>query len=66
MKKLKTLLLGAIIGLLIGLWFGVNIGKDKPIFSNPFKDKTLQEKAKEKTSEVIEDTKKALQKSLGD
>jgi len=66
MKKLKTLLLCAIIGLLFGLWFGINIGKDKPVYSNPFKDQTLQEKAKEKTSEVIEETKKALQKSLGD
>lgn len=66
MKKLKTLLLGVIIGLVIGLWFGVNLGKDKPFYSNPFQDKTLQEKAKEKTSEVLQDTKKALQRSLGE
>ena len=47
MKKLKFLLLGVVVGLLFGLWFGVNIGKEKPIFSNPFEDKALQEKAKE-------------------
>lgn len=66
MKKLKFLLVGVVIGLLLGLWFGVNIGKEKPIFSNPFEDKALQEKAKETASEAIEDTKRALRKSLDD
>lgn len=66
MKKLKLLLFGIVIGLLFGLWFGVNIGKEKPILSNPFADKVLQEKAKETASEAIEDTKRALRKSLDD
>ena len=47
-------------------FIGLNIGKEKPIFSNPFADKELQEKAKETTSEAIEDTKRALRKSLDD
>ena len=63
MKKLKFLLIGIVVGLLLGLWFGVNIGKEKPIFSNPFADRVLQEKAKETASEAIEDTKRALRKS---
>jgi hypothetical protein len=66
MKKLKFLLIGIVVGLLLGLWFGVNIGKEKPIFSNPFADRVLQEKAKETASEAIEDTKRALRKSLDD
>jgi len=66
MKKLKLLIMGSVIGLLLGLWFGINIGREKPIFSNPFTDKTIQEKAKETTSEAIEDTKRALRKSLDD
>ena len=66
MKKLKLLLLGVVIGLLLGLWFGISIGREKPIFSNPFTDKAIQEKAKETTSEAIEDTKRALRKSLDD
>ena len=66
MKKLKFLLMGIVLGLLFGLWFGVNIGKQKPILSNPFEDKVLQEKAKETASEAIEDTKRALRKSLDD
>ena len=64
MKKLKLLLLGSLVGLLLGLWFGINIGRDKPIFSNPFTDEVIQEKAKETTSEAIEDTKRVLRKSL--
>ncbi len=66
MKRLKLLLVGLFIGLLLGLWFGINIGREKPIFSNPFTDKAIQEKAKETTSEAIEDTKRALRKSLDD
>ena len=66
MKKLKLLLTGLVIGLLFGLWFGINIGRQKPIFSNPFTDEVIQEKAKETTSEAIEDTKRALRKSLDD
>ncbi len=66
MKKLKLLLVGIVIGLVFGLWFGVNIGKERPLLSNPFADKQLQEKAKETTSEAIEDTKRALRKSLDD
>ena len=66
MKHLKLLLTGLVIGLLLGLWFGVNIGREKPIFSNPVTDKVIQEKAKETTSEAIKDTKRALSKSLDD
>ncbi len=64
MKKLKWLLLGVFIGLLFGLWFGINIGRDKPIYSNPFADEVIKQKAKATTSEAIEDTKRALRKSL--
>lgn len=64
MKKLKLLLMGLVIGLLLGLWFGVNIGREKPIYSNPFADEVIQQKAKQTTSEAIEDTKRALRKSL--
>lgn len=64
MKQLKTLVLGIAMGLLAGLWFGYNLGRDEPLFSNPFADRSLQEKARETTSEVIEDTRRALKKSL--
>lgn len=66
MKNLKLLLAGLVIGLLLGLWFGVNIGREKPIYSNPFTDEVVQQKAKQTTSDAIQGTKKALRKSLDD
>jgi ABC-type lipoprotein release transport system permease subunit len=44
MKKIKKLVIGSIIGVIIGMWLGINIGKDRPILSNPFAEPALQEK----------------------
>ena len=71
MKQIKALLGGIVIGLLLGLWFGVNLGRDKPLFSNPFTEPTVKEKLKqtgetliEKSGEALEKGGKALQKSI--
>ena len=64
MKQLKTLVTGLLIGLCAGLWFGVNIGKDKPLYSNPFDRESLQQKAKRTANDVLEETRRALRKSL--
>ena len=48
------LFMGLLLGLIIGLWFGVNIGKQKPIFSNPFAEENISEKLKTKVGERIE------------
>lgn len=64
MRSIKKYLIGAVVGLLIGLWFGVNIGQDRPIWANPFNKKTLTDKAKDVTSGVIKDTKKAIIEKL--
>ncbi len=64
MKRLKMLVAGLLIGLCAGLWFGVNIGKDKPLYSNPFESGSLQQKVKRTAGDVLEDTKRALRKSL--
>ncbi len=63
MKKIKKLIIGLIVGVMIGMWFGINIGKDRPIFSNPFAEPALQEKLKQTGGEVLEKGGKALQKS---
>lgn len=67
MKLISRIVIGIVIGLLFGLWFGVNIGKDKPIFSNPFEEQTIQgqikkssEKLLEKSGDVLEKGGKAL------
>lgn len=54
MKMLKMLFMGFLLGLIIGLWFGINMGKQKPIFSNPFAEENLQKKIKVKVGESIE------------
>ena len=64
MRSIKKYLIGAVVGLLIGLWFGVNIGEGRPIWSNPFEEKNLKEKAKGVATDVIKDAKKAAIKKL--
>jgi len=46
--------MGILLGLLVGLWFGVNMGKGKPILSNPFADDNIPEKIKQKVGDKIE------------
>lgn len=62
MKQIKSFLLGIIIGLILGLWFGVNLGKDRPIYSNPFAEVTVQQKIKETGEIIIEKSGEALEK----
>ncbi len=64
MRNLKMIFFGAVIGILLGLWFGVNIGKDRAIFSNPFAEASIKQKAKNAATGVIKDTKDAIRKSL--
>lgn len=66
MKKLKLIILGVVIGVLLGLWAGVNIGKGKSIFSNPFEEINLQDRIKDKGTEVMKDAKDAIRDSLKD
>lgn len=64
MKKLKLIILGIVIGLCVGMWFGVNIGKGKSIYSNPFEEISLKDRIKQKGNEVMKDTKDAIRDSL--
>lgn len=64
LKAVRQMTFGVIIGLFIGLWFGVNIGKEKPLFSNPFAEENMQQKAKRKAEEVYKDTKDAIREQL--
>lgn len=66
MKRIKYLLLGLTTGLIVGLWFGINIGKDKPIFANPFEERSFTQKVKNSAENVVHDTKEAIRDSLDD
>lgn len=61
MKNLKLIIVGIIIGVAVGLWFGVNIGKGKPILSNPFDEPTLAQRLKEGTGEAVEKAGKKME-----
>ena len=54
MKILKILLLGIVLGFGSGMWFGVNMGKGKPLLSNPFAEEDVPQKIKKKVGESIE------------
>ena len=62
MKTLKGLAIGIILGLLLGLWFGVNIGRDRPVFSNPFAEHSLRDRLKQTGESLIEKSGEALEK----
>lgn len=69
MKRIKSTIFGLVIGVALGLWFGFNMGKDRPLLSNPFEEDTFKEKIKqtggslmEKGGEVLEKGGQALQK----
>jgi len=71
MKKIKLILVWFVLGLLVGIWFGYNIGRGQPFYSNPFEAQTLKEKiseagegALEKSGEALEKAGKAMQKNL--
>ena len=71
MKAIKYLILGMILGGALGFAAGMNIGKDKPLLSNPFARYELSDRLKDsgsdlmkKSGEALEDTGKAIQKSF--
>lgn len=69
MKAIKNAILWIILGLLLGLWFGVNIGRDKPVYSNPFDADTLEDRARdagEAAGELLEETGRAIRDTLKD
>lgn len=65
-KNIRNLIIGLISGLLLGLWFGVNIGKDQPLLSNPFKNQSIQEKVLNKSGDFLEKSGQAIKNRLAE
>jgi len=63
MKLIKVVLLSLIAGVAIGMWFGVNIGREVPLYSNPFDTDSLNQKIKKTTGETLEKGGQALEKT---
>jgi hypothetical protein len=64
MKFINGLLFGLIVGTCLGGWLGINIGRDAPLLSNPFVERTVGDRLKDEASEVYDDTRETLRKSL--
>jgi hypothetical protein len=64
MKALKKLFSGFIIGAMVGLWCGVNIGKGQPVYSNPFKTKSIANKIIESSGDALEKSGRALKEKI--
>lgn len=60
---LKKFIIGLVIGLLVGLWFGSNLGKGRPLYSNPLASDTIQDKIISTGDKVLEKSGEALEKS---
>jgi hypothetical protein len=63
MKQLKIILISLTVGILIGMALGVNIGREKPLLSNPFEKESLADRIKRLGSETLEQSGKALEKT---
>jgi hypothetical protein len=61
---MKSKLLLIVLLVMLGVWMGINLARDKPLFSNPFADKELRERASEKGSQVVEETREAIERKL--
>jgi len=56
--------IGAALGLLLGLWFGVNLGRGRPVYANPFHEFSLGENLQYHTDNVFERRGEAVEQSL--
>jgi len=63
MKQLKLAWLSFALGLVLGMWFGVNIGREVPWYSNPFDTDSLNQKLKNATGETLKKSGQALEKT---
>ncbi len=63
MKQIKIIILSLLVGVLVGIALGVNIGREKPLLTNPFAKESLTDKVKQLGSETLEKSGKALEKT---
>lgn len=57
---IKTFVLGVIIGAVAGSWPAYNLGRNAPLYANPFQKRTIETIIKEKANEAVETTREKL------
>lgn len=63
---MKKLLYFIIIMLIVGMWLGMNFASNQPFFSNPFADKEVADRAKEKAKAVQRKAEDAVERVIED
>jgi hypothetical protein len=61
MKKLFYLII-VLVGL--GMWLGINFAKNQPLFSNPFADREIAEKAKQAIKELPRKAEEVVDRAM--
>lgn len=56
---MKKFIIGFVVGALIAFHLGINFGRDRPLFSNPY-EKSVVEKVKERAGEAVETTREVI------
>ena len=62
-RVLRSFATGLLIGGLVGLWFGMNIGKDQPLLSNPLADVPLAQQAGRSAQEAAESAREGVEQA---
>ena len=62
-RVLRSFALGLLVGGLVGLWFGMNIGKDQPLLSNPFAEVPLAQKAGRTAQDAVGKAREGVEKA---
>jgi hypothetical protein len=57
---LKTFLIGLIVGAAAGAWPAYNLGREAPLWANPFEKRTIGTVIKEKANEAVETTREKI------
>ncbi len=63
MKQFRVVFVSLIVGFAIGFPLGINVGREKPLLSNPFEHESLEQKLKRLSGETLEKGGKAIEKT---
>lgn len=58
--KFKALLVGLVLGSLVAFLLGMNYGRGDPLLSNPFADRSLSGKVKQKADEMVQTAREKI------
>jgi len=58
--RLKSFVIGLVIGSIIAFLLGINFGRDRPWLSNPFEKRDLSQTVKEKAGSLVEGAREKL------